>query len=188
MPGRRKTYVGLAGDPIHRSRQGLQAKCPCGAGVCGCQVIECPTPGRKDRRVDLAIKDAQLQHEIVLKASDRVGVLAEACGLLSEMGISLLSVGVFADNGTARIHLVTSSQSYARDALRSAGFEIEERDVVMIELPHRSGFLCRVIEALARKDISVRTLQATVSEESTTGVVVFTCSNNARAVQMLRGR
>jgi len=168
-------------------------------GDCGPNVLVTPKPtgaeasdvrlvGERIKKVDLAIKDAQLQHEIVLKASDRVGVLAEACGLLSEMGISLLSVGVFADDGTARIHLVTSSQSYARDALRGAGFEIEERDVVMIELPHRSGFLCRVIEALARKDISVRTLQATVSEESATGVVVFTCSNNARAVQMLRGR
>jgi len=103
------------------------------------------------------------------------------------MGISLLSVGVFADNGTASIHLVTSSQSYARDALRGAGFRIDERDVIMIELPHRSGFLCRVIEALARKDISVLTLQATVAEDSATGVVVFTCSDNARAVQLLRG-
>ena len=136
----------------------------------------------------MAIKDAQLQHELVLRADDRVGVLAEVCALLGDMGISLLSVGVFADNGTASIHLVTSSQSYARDALRDAGFRIDERDVIMIELPHRSGFLCRVIEALARKDISVRTLQATVAEDSATGVVVFTCSDNARAVQLLRGR
>ena len=136
----------------------------------------------------MAIKDAQLQHELVLQADDRVGVLAEVCGLLSEMGISLLSVAVVADDDTASIHLVTSSQSYARDALREAGFPVTERDVVMIELPHRSGFLCRVIEALARKDISVLTLQATVPEDGVTGVVVFTCSDNARAVQMLRGR
>jgi hypothetical protein len=136
----------------------------------------------------LAIKDAQLQHEIVLRTDDRVGVLAEICGLLSEMGISLLSIAVVADVGTANIHLVTNSQSYARDALREAGFRIEERDVVVIELPHRPGFLCRVVEALARKDVSVLTLQATVPEDAATGVVVFTCSDNARAVQMLRGR
>jgi len=137
---------------------------------------------------ELAIKDAQLQHELVLQADDRVGVLADVCGRLSEMGISLLSVSVFADDDMASIHLVTDSQSYARDALRDDGFQVEDRDVVMIELPHRSGFLCRVIEALARKDISVRTLQATVPEDGATGVVVFTCSDNARAVQMLRGR
>ena len=136
----------------------------------------------------MAIKDAQLQHEIVLQADDRVGVLAEVCGLLSEMGISLLSVAVITGEATASIHLVTNSQSYARDALRDAGFQVGNRDVVIVELPHRPGFLCRVIEALARKDISVLTLQATVPEDAATSLVVFTCSDNARAVQMLRGR
>jgi hypothetical protein len=136
----------------------------------------------------LAIKDAQLQHELVLRAADRVGMLAEVCGLLGEMGISLLSVAVNTDDEAASIHLVTNSQSYALDALRDAGFDVEERDVILVELPHRPGFLCRVVQALARKDISVLTLQATVPEDAATGVVVFTCSDNTRAVQMLRGR
>jgi len=136
----------------------------------------------------LAIKDAQLQHEIVLHAEDRAGVLSEVCRLLGQMGISLLSVSVRTLDETASIHLVTDSQSYARDALRDAGFDVQERDVILVELPHRPGFLCRIIEALARKEISVEDLQVTVPEDGATGIVIFTCSDNSHAVQLLRGR
>jgi len=132
--------------------------------------------------------DARLQREIVVRAEDRVGVFAEVSRLLGDMGIDLLSVMVQACDETATIHLVTTSQSYAREALKDAGFPVEERDVVVVELPHHPGFLCRIAEALARKEISVTRLHATVPEDGATGVIVFTCSNNARAVQMLRGR
>jgi len=132
--------------------------------------------------------DAQLRREIVLTAENRTGLLAEIGRLLADMGINLLSIVLSAAGETAIIRLLATSQSYAGDALRGAGFSVEERDVVVIELPHHPGFLCRVSEALARKEISLVGLHVTVSEEGSTGVVVFSCSDNGRVVQMLRGR
>lgn len=132
--------------------------------------------------------DAQLRCEIVLTTENRTGLLAEISRLLGDMGINVLSITLDATDETAVIRLLATSQSYARNALREAGFSVEERDVVVVELPHHPGFLCRVSEALARKDISLVDLHATVSEEGGTGVVVFSCSDNGRAVQMLRGR
>jgi len=132
--------------------------------------------------------DAQLRREIVLTTENRTGLFAEISRLLCDMGINLLSIVVSVSGETAVIRLLATSQSYAQDSLREAGFSIEERDVVVIELPHYPGFLCRVSEALARKDISLDDLHTTVSEEGGTEVVVFSCSDNGRAVQMLRGR
>jgi len=131
--------------------------------------------------------DARLQQEIVLRSEDRVGVLAEIACVLSEMGINLLSVRLRSSENEAIVHLLTTSQSYACDALRDAGFELSQRDVVMLELPHHPGFLRRTGEALARKDISIDDLHLSVPEEGKMGVVVFTCSNNAHAIQILRG-
>jgi hypothetical protein len=131
--------------------------------------------------------DARLQQEIVLRSEDRVGVLAEITRILSDMGINLLSVRLQSDEGETVIHLLTSSQSYAVQALRESGFEIAERDVVLLALPHHPGFLRRTSEALARKDISISDLHFSVPEEGKVGVVVLTCSNNAHAVQILRG-
>jgi len=134
------------------------------------------------------VLDAQLRREIVVKTENRTGLLAEISRLLGDMGINLLSIALDVAGGTAVIRLLATSQSYAREALKDAGFSVEERDVVVIELPHHPGFLGRVSEALARKEISLVDLHATVSEEGGTGVVVFSCSDNGRAVQMLRGR
>jgi hypothetical protein len=131
--------------------------------------------------------DARLQQEIILRSEDRVGVLAEVTCVLSDMGINLLSVRLQSTEGEAIVHLLTSSQSYAIEALRDAGFEITERDVVLLALPHHPGFLRRTSEALARKDISITDLHVSVPEEGKVGVVVLTCSNNAHAIQILRG-
>ena len=133
------------------------------------------------------MRHARLQSEIMIHTEDRVGVLAQITRLLGDMGINLLSVLVRTTEDEAMIHLVTTSQTYALDALQSAGFRVDERDVVVVELPHRAGFLSRVAEALARKDIAVTELYATMADAASTGVVVFTCSNNSRAVQMMRG-
>lgn len=132
--------------------------------------------------------DASLQREIVIRTEDRIGILADVSRLLSDMGINLLTVCVRADGEEVAIHLVTTSQTYAREALKEAGFSVEEREVVLIELPHHPGFLCRVSEALARKGIAIEDLYATVPEGSTTGLVVFQTSHNGKAVQMLRRR
>jgi len=132
--------------------------------------------------------DVRLQTEIVIEAEDRVGVVAEVSRLLAEMGINLLSIMVRTEGELAYVHLVTTSQTYALDALRKACFEVSERDVVLVELPHHPGFLNKVSEALARKDLAVDELYATVPETGAIGVVVFRCSDNRHAVQLLRGR
>jgi len=132
--------------------------------------------------------DVRLQTELVIQAEDRVGVVAEISRLLADMGINLLSIMVRTEADRALVHLVTTSQSHAFDALRKAGFEVQERDVVLVELPHHPGFLCKVSEALARKGLAVEELYATVPEDSSIGVVVFRCPDIRLAVQTLRGR
>jgi hypothetical protein len=102
------------------------------------------------------------------------------------MGINILSVVVHTEEDGTTIHLITSSQTFAKDALRKADFVVEERDMLIVELPHYPGFLCRVSEALARKGISIDELYATVPQDGRTGLVVFTCSNNQQALQLLQ--
>ena len=132
--------------------------------------------------------DVRLQTEIVVETEDRVGVVAELSRLLADMGINLLSVVVRTEEDRAFVHLVTTSQTHALEALRKACFDVSERDVVLVELPHHPGFLSKVSEALARKDLAVDELYATVPENGAIGVVVFCCADNRHAVQLLRGR
>ncbi|HUT87171.1 MAG TPA: ACT domain-containing protein [Candidatus Heimdallarchaeota archaeon] len=132
--------------------------------------------------------DARLQKELVIRTENRVGLIAEISRLLGEMGINFSAISVEAANSGAVLYLISNSQLYARDALRDAGFQVAEREVVMLELPNRPGELCRVTAALARKDIDIEELYATATTGSAKALVVLTCSNNGKAVLMLRGR
>ena len=132
------------------------------------------------------MRDIRMQQEIVVHARNDVGILARVIRILDDMGLNLLSAVVKTDDTETSIHLITGSQSCVRDALRKADFEVEERDVLVVELPHHPGFLCRVSEALARKEIAIDELYATVPQDGRTGLVVFTCSNNQQALQALR--
>jgi len=132
--------------------------------------------------------DVRLQTELVVETEDRVGVVAEISRLLADMGINLLSIMVRTEEDRALVHLVTTSQTHAHEALRKACFEVREREVVLVELPHHPGFLSKVSEALARKGLAVDELYATVPESGSIGVVVLLCPDIRGAVQLLRGR
>lgn len=132
-------------------------------------------------------REARLEQEIVIQADDQVGLLAQITTLLGDMGISVFGIAVRTENGEANLHLLTSAQTHARDALRSAGYLVKERDVITLELPNHPGFLCRVAAALARKDLALTEMYATTLEESGKTLLVFTTSQNDKAVQVLRG-
>ena len=130
--------------------------------------------------------EAQLQQEIVVRSENRAGVLASMTRILSEMGINILAVRLYSTDTETVVHVLTNSQTYAADALQGAGFEVSERDVILLELPHHPGFLRRASEALARKEIVIHDLHISVPLEGKVGIVVLTTSNNAHAIQLLR--
>ncbi len=134
------------------------------------------------------MREATVGRELVAILENRVGVLAGVARLLSEQGINILALAVMAHEGQAELHLVPDSPSYALDTLRKAEFEVEERDVVLVELPHRAGFLRRITEVLARQGLDIRYLYASAFEAGHSSLVVFSCSNNGKAVQLLRER
>jgi len=112
--------------------------------------------------------------------------LAEISRILSEMGINILGVTVQTEGDSVALHLLADAHLYARDVLRAAQFPVEEREVIVLELRNYAGFLCKLTMALARKEIDIEDLYATVPEGSPKALAVFTCSNNSKAVLMLR--
>jgi len=132
--------------------------------------------------------EARLQKELLIETENRVGLIADISRLLGDMGINFNAISVEAANSGAVLHLISNSQLYARDALRDAGFQVSEREVVILELPNRPGELCRVTAALARKEIDIEELYVTAPDASAKALVVLSCSHNGKAVLMLRGR
>jgi len=140
------------------------------------------------RPAEAGMREATMGRELVVFTANRVGVLADVARVLADQGISILAVAVVVHGDDAELHLVPDAPSYALDALRKAEFEVEEREVVVVELPHRAGFLRRITEVLARQGLDIRYLYASASDASQSSVVIFSCTNNGKAVLLLRER
>jgi hypothetical protein len=134
------------------------------------------------------VDTARTCDELIVRAEDRIGLLARIVCTLYEMGISILSAYVTTINGQAEIHLLVDAPDHAREGLTNAGFQLDSREVVVVELTNRRGFLCKLNEVLARKGISIHDLAVTAAESCDHALVVFTTSADGRAVQLLRGR
>lgn len=126
--------------------------------------------------------------ELVVRTANRVGLFADIAKLLSTQGINILATAVFVFGEEAELHLVVDAHHYALESLRDAEFPTEERDVVLIELPNRPGFLRRITEALARQGLDIHYLYASAAEDTPHTLVVFSCSHNGKAVLLLRER
>ncbi|UCF10031.1 MAG: ACT domain-containing protein [Candidatus Bipolaricaulota bacterium] len=130
---------------------------------------------------------ARIARELIVDSDDDVGLLARITGVLYERGINITSVSARTEGGGASVHLMTEANGYAKDALSESGYRVEEREVVVVELANRRGFLNKVNETLARKDVSIVDLQLTAAESCERALVVFSTSNNTQAVQLLHG-
>lgn len=126
--------------------------------------------------------------ELVVRTENRVGLLADIAKLLSNQGINILAAAVFVSGEEAELHLVVDTPHYALESLRDAEFPAEEREVVLVELPNRPGFLRRITEALARQGLDIRYLYASAAADTSHTLVVFSCTHNGKAVLLLRER
>lgn len=126
--------------------------------------------------------------ELVVRVANRVGLLAEIARMLAAQGINILAVAVTVEGDEAQLHLVTDAQRHALESLRRAEYPVEEREVVLVELPNRPGLLRRITEALARQDLDIRYLYASAAESSPSTLVILSCSHNGKAVLLLRER
>lgn len=126
--------------------------------------------------------------ELVVRAENRVGLVADIAKLLSTQGINILAAAVFVVGEETELHLVVDAHHYALESLRAGEYITEEREVVLVELPNRPGFLRRITEALARRNLDIRYLYVSAAEDTPRTLVVLSCTHNGKAVLLLRER
>ena len=123
--------------------------------------------------------------ELLVRASNEVGVLSDVARRLADHGIDIQAVSGWAEDGDGYIRLLTEDQSRAKDTLTSAGYDVNEREAVQVTLPHKVGMLKILTELLAREDLNLTYLVASADPETDRSLVLFCCSNNDHAVVAL---
>ena len=133
------------------------------------------------------MRRATIARELIISAPNAPGILAEITGRLYQMGIAIIAVTIQVTEDHATIRLLTDNESYTVEAMQGLQLPLDHRDVVIVDLPNRRGFLGKLADALGREGLDILDLYLTVARGATSALLVFTCSHNGKAVQMLRG-
>ncbi len=125
---------------------------------------------------------AELGKEIVVKVVNDIGVLADITKAVAEKGISILAVSCWVEGEKGIIHLVTDDNLRAGDVLRKMKLDVQEKKVVMSELPHKPGMLMHLANILKTARIDIHHLYASADQSATKCLMVFSTSDNDRAM------
>lgn len=120
--------------------------------------------------------------EIFVVLENRPGTLGEMCSHLSENGINIEAIGVFQD--TAKLHVKNVNK--AVKLLKKLEYEIELRDVLLVELENRPGALADITSKLGNKGINVEYCYGTISKKENATAVILDVSDIDRSLKLLK--
>lgn len=120
--------------------------------------------------------------EIVVEVRNDIGVLHEVSRIVAEKGVNIMAIMGTVQGGRAIIRMVTEDNLRVTDALRARNYTPQELDAVMAEVPHSVGVLRSLTEKLGKANIDIDVLYASAGSDDPRCVIVFSTTNNARAI------
>jgi hypothetical protein len=93
--------------------------------------------------------------QIDLTLKNEPGALSVVSDLLGENRINIIALYVTTDGDIGKIHFVANDPDKAVNVLKTAGYHIEERNVIACEVPHHPGGLNAVLRLLKEACINV---------------------------------
>jgi len=117
---------------------------------------------------------SQITKEICVSTENRPGTLAKAAGCLKEVGVSIQGTCAWNDKGKSTFLFIADNHQKAVDALKKAGYQVSERDVVTSTLVHKVGTLAEVTQKLGQAGVNIEHCFVTASG----GNALFVCETN----------
>jgi hypothetical protein len=127
-----------------------------------------------------------LRQQISVLVDNRPGRLASVTAALRDAGVNIRAISMADAPDFGIFRLVVDDTALALKALRETGFLAEVSDVVAVELVDRPGALAAVLEVLARGQVNVEYMYASLAEEAGKAVVYLRFEDPLRAAAVLR--
>jgi hypothetical protein len=90
--------------------------------------------------------------------SNRPGELARVATALSRQEVSIKALAASASGNHVTLHLIGHDVEATRTALRSASFQFEEHEVLMLLLEDRAGEIARIANQLADVGVNLQAI------------------------------
>jgi hypothetical protein len=94
--------------------------------------------------------------DLTITLEDRPGRLADLGEATGKAGINIEGICATSGVGTAEVHVLVDDAAAARDALGSAGIEVDaERDVLVIDVEDRPGTMGEVARKVGDAGVNI---------------------------------
>ena len=111
--------------------------------------------------------------ELYVLLDDRPGTIGELARVLKKKKISIHAIGLFVD--TARLHV--SNPDLALKAVQEQGYQVELRDVLLLDVPHKPGVLMELAQKLGNANININHLYGVMGEKQARGKIILEVDN-----------
>ncbi len=122
--------------------------------------------------------------EMLIGTENKTGKLAEVAGAITGSGVNIKSVSAWAADSKAFFRLVTSDNSKIKEALKGLG-NIEEKEVIIVNLPDEIGQLAMLVAKLKAREIDLNYIYGTTAEPGKSSIIIFSSNNNDAALEAL---
>lgn len=123
--------------------------------------------------------------EISLTLPNRPGALAGVARALAKERINLAAISVDSASGKGRVRLIVNDPDRTTVLLRSAGYEVDVREMIAVRLEDRAGSFLRVLEMLAKEHINIQSVAILVAREGNQTLVALSTNDLARTRKLL---
>lgn len=116
---------------------------------------------------------------------DRVGELARVTGALAQNAINIRGLATDKYGPRPAVRVVTDDEASTRNALRKAGLEFEESDVVVVDLIDRPGEIAKASKRMASSGLNIDSVFLVGKKDTPASMVIVT--NDPKKAKRLFG-
>ncbi len=128
------------------------------------------------------IKNINIGKEIVVKAKNKVGIMADIAKLLADHGINVEGVAGYVQGDEASLMMVTSDNLRASDAIKKKGYNVSEKEIIAVDLENKPGALKVLTAKLASVGIDMKYVYGTTCSEGCPARIILSTTDNEKAV------
>jgi len=120
--------------------------------------------------------------ELYVLLNDRPGSIGDLARVLKKKKISIHAIGLFID--TARLHV--SDPDLALKSIQDQGYQVELREVLLVDVPNKPGVLMELAQKLGNAGININHLYGVMGEKQARGKLILEVDNKQLALDIFK--
>ncbi len=122
--------------------------------------------------------------EIIFTGENKIGELEEIARIIKDNGVNIRAISAWAVNGKAVFRLLTSDNAKTKELLLVKG-KVEEREIVIVEMPDEVGQLQLLAFKLKGNGLDLDYIYGTTYEPGKSAVIIFSANDNEKALRII---